>query len=319
MEHSFITFRGARQGIRVITAIILCLLLSGVSSIHAQDYTPFPDSNAVWKAAEYPYPPGPMIWYAYHWDYIILGDTLINDIVYMKIGRIDYNVQCSELFTGPYYYAAIREDTVARKVYQRGSDEDHLLYDFSLGLGDTVNTIISQGYIVGNIDSILVGDAYRRRFIYTKETWVDIEIIEGIGAYTGLLEPAEVFEHIHWLRCYYEDSIVLYVNPMVGQCDLEIDTCLPVNIGEHDQLFTLAVFPNPFTTSVTIEFTLEGNSEIQLSIYNTMGEVVYDSKERMIAPGTHKVTWSPGHHPGGLYYAVLRSEEVVSVVKMIKQ
>ena len=299
--------------------IIIVLVLLFVQLLHSQDYTPFADSNAVWKAAEYPYPPGPMIWYAFHWDYVLIGDTLIDDLLYKKMGRIDYNVQCSQLFTGPYYYTAIRDDMVVRKVYQRVSDEDYLLYDFSLGIGDTVNTIISQGYIVGNIDSILIGDTYRKRFIYTKETWVDIEVIEGIGAYTGLFEPAEVFEHIHWLRCYSEDSMALYVNPMVGQCDLEIDTCLPVNIAEFKQLNSITVYPNPFTTSTTIEYELNAISNIQFTVYNMMGEVVYRTEEIMLPQGRHTVTWSPGHLLAGLYYAVLRSKEGVSVVKMIKQ
>jgi hypothetical protein len=50
-----------------------------------------------------------------------------------------------------------------------------------------------------------------------------------------------------------------------------------------------------------------------------MGEVVFYSQENMLPPGRHAITWSPGHLPAGLYYGVLRSEEGVSVVKMLKQ
>ena len=50
-----------------------------------------------------------------------------------------------------------------------------------------------------------------------------------------------------------------------------------------------------------------------------IGEVVYSTEEGNVLPDRHKVTWSPGHLPGGMYYAELRSEEGVSVVKMVKQ
>ena len=95
--------------IRIRTVIILWLVLLGVSSIQAQSYHTLPDSNAVWKSCEHPYPPGPMISYLRHWDDVLMGDTLINNFQYKKIGRIDYDVECSQIFIGPYYYTALRK------------------------------------------------------------------------------------------------------------------------------------------------------------------------------------------------------------------
>ena len=122
------------QGIRIKGLLLFCLLLLCISELQSQSYHTFPDSNAVWKSCELPYPPGSMLWYYAHWDYVLMGDTLINNLVYKKVGRIDYDVECSQVYTGPYYYTAIREDTVERKVYQFENDENWLLYDFSLEL-----------------------------------------------------------------------------------------------------------------------------------------------------------------------------------------
>ncbi|HSG67692.1 MAG TPA: T9SS type A sorting domain-containing protein, partial [Bacteroidales bacterium] len=77
-------------------------------------------------------------------------------------------------------------------------------------------------------------------------------------------------------------------------------------------------YPNPFTNSTTIKFALDGNSNIEFSIFNSIGEMVHKFEETY-DQGTHQVTWSPHHLPAGLYYAVLRSEDGVSVVKMVKQ
>ncbi|MEN8225229.1 MAG: T9SS type A sorting domain-containing protein [Bacteroidota bacterium] len=307
------------QGIRIRTLIFLSLIFSGITGMQAQSYYTFPDSNAVWKSCEHPYPPGPMIWYARHWDDVIMGDTLINNLLYKKIGRIDYDVECSQIFTGPYYYTAIREDTVERKVYQYDSNGEWLLYDFSLELGDTLNTAIAYDLVAVAVDSVLVGDSFRKRWTYQyDEASTPIDVIEGIGAMTGLLEIMISFEHIYYLRCYYEGDEVVYING-VDQCDLEIDTCISVRVDELKPIRTFTAYPNPFTTSATIEYELEEISDIQFTVYNMIGEVVYKIEDRMMPQGTHKITWSPGHLPVGLYYGVLRSGEGVSVVKMVKQ
>ncbi|MBE9483525.1 MAG: T9SS type A sorting domain-containing protein, partial [Bacteroidetes bacterium] len=67
------------------------------------------------------------------------------------------------------------------------------------------------------------------------------------------------------------------------------------------------------------EYELKEISNIQFTIYNVIGEVVYKAEDRILPRGSHKVTWSPGHLPEGMYYGVLRSGDGVSVVKLIKQ
>ena len=98
------------------------------------------------------------------------------------------------------------------------------------------------------------------------------------------------------------------------------DSCEANSVAIEDLHLTnnLSIYPNPFTTYTTIEFELNGKSKIQISIYNTIGEKVYQAEESY-DQGTHKITWSPDPLPAGMYYCVLRGEEGVSVIKMIKQ
>ena len=81
----------------------------------------------------------------------------------------------------------------------------------------------------------------------------------------------------------------------------------------------MSTYPNPFTTFTTIEYELSEISNIQFTIYNVIGEVVYQAVDRMMPQGKHSFTWSADRLPEGLYYGVLRSGEGVSVVKIIKQ
>jgi len=95
--------------------------------------------------------------------------------------------------------------------------------------------------------------------------------------------------------------------------------CQHVGIREQQSEPKLSIYPNPFTTSTTIEYELIEPSHVQLTIYNAIGETIYVAVDRMMTVGKHTFTWSADQFPEGLYYAVLRSEEGVSIVKMIKQ
>jgi hypothetical protein len=96
------------------------------------------------------------------------------------------------------------------------------------------------------------------------------------------------------------------------------DDCLS-SISEQPLISITSLFPNPFTTSTTIEYELYTICNMQYTVYNMMGEVVFYSQENMLPPGRHKITWSPGHLPAGIYYGVLRSGDGMTVVKLIKQ
>ena len=51
-------------------------------------------------------------------------------------------------------------------------------------------------------------------------------------------------------------------------------------------------YPNPFRGAVTIPFTLERNSSVEISIYNVLGSLVKRLVNRPLAPGTHQVQWT---------------------------
>jgi len=123
--------------------------------------------------------------------------------------------------------------------------------------------------------------------------------------------------------CQYLESpnASVSIQNAIGCDNLEVvkELCSHNSIPEQKSATLLSAYPNPFTTATTIEFELNGKSIIQISIYNTMGEVVYQTEERLMLPGSHKITWSPDNILAGMYYGVLRSDEGVSVVKMVKQ
>jgi len=117
------------------------------------------------------------------------------------------------------------------------------------------------------------------------------------------------------------NGYVLIENNIAG-CNSKVEVelaCESAHIHDFDHEIQIITYPNPFTTSTTIEYELKEISNIQFTIYNVVGEVVYKAEDRIMPKGSHTVTWSPGLLPGGMYYAVLRSDEGSTVTKLIKQ
>ncbi len=117
-------------------------------------------------------------------------------------------------------------------------------------------------------------------------------------------------------------GVVIYDNsPGCNSSEEVLDSCdaNAVSVEERFSTLRMSVHPNPFTTSTTIEYELTEPSHIQLTIYNAIGETIYKAENRLMPQGMHTLTWTPERLPEGMYYAVLRSEEGVSVVKMVKQ
>ena len=99
----------------------------------------------------------------------------------------------------------------------------------------------------------------------------------------------------------------------------EVEEACTVGVSEPPDVKELSTYPNPFTTSTTIQYELTKPSRVQLTIYNSIGEAILLADEGTLPPGKHTFTWTPERLSEGMYYAVLRNEDGVSVIKLIKQ
>ncbi|PLX00105.1 MAG: hypothetical protein C0591_01765, partial [Marinilabiliales bacterium] len=75
--------------------------------------------------------------------------------------------------------------------------------------------------------------------------------------------------------------------------------------------------PNPFSASTTISYELSQNAEVQLSIHNKLGQLVYKYSEEQ-QQGEQQLQWDTQGLAEGVYYYILKAGNEVSNGKMVK-
>ncbi|MBN1414512.1 MAG: T9SS type A sorting domain-containing protein [Bacteroidales bacterium] len=234
-----------------LALFIICPLLSeGLSQEYS--YVPFPDSNAVWS--EIYYPP------AFSGDqptcqsYVLFNeDTVINDKTYHKLYRLNDTVIDRQ---NAIYMGGIREDS-SKRVYYLGKhpfpsdypeDEELLLYDFSVDIGDTVRNVMFalsyQFLVVTSIDtlSFFNDNSLRKRinFDYPFVKWM-----EGIGNNMGLLFfSGDIPSDGTWndLICFFHNDTLIYHYSVYDGC-----FCTITGIDEKRKTDDIEIvfYPNP--------------------------------------------------------------------------
>jgi hypothetical protein len=303
--------------------VFICLFFCSVF-IYGQTsvYFPFPDSNAVWCDSSGFYQ-SPTMGCSVS-TFFISGDTVISGKHHHKIMQksqghyVTASHYCIPSPLPPFYdgYAgAMRQDSVLRKVYliRRNETADSLLYDFSVNVGDTLrNYVIQLGspMIVTDIDSVLIGVKYRKRFIVSDGGCVlNGEIIEGIGSATGLLEYMNNTgcggEPAGKLYCFSQNNQTLY--PFYGPSS---GCALTLAVADLSQTEKFSVSPNPTSGIFIIDPETEDKRELR--VFDVNGKLLF----KMKISGKTKLDISD--YDNGVYILSLRAEDKITYKKLIK-
>ena len=184
------------------------------------------------------------------------------------------------------FSGAIRNDILARKVYYNHPifQQDTLLYDFALNVGDTVPRTIQNSMFprltVKDIDTVLINNKQRKRYTYWEGPHPEgykFYVYEGFGAEVGLLEDYRNGENPYYLKCFHHNDKLGYINPGDTTCVLETDTCLQtyinpsLNIDNH----LVQVYYTNNQIVIHNDFELK---DLSIRVFNITGMQIYQSK-----------------------------------------
>jgi hypothetical protein len=84
----------------------------------------------------------------------------------------------------------------------------------------------------------------------------------------------------------------------------EIIVEFPIN-----ELLVFQNFPNPFNNSTQIKFALPGSGQVQIELYNILGQKLELICDKWFSEGYHEVIFEAQNIPTGKYFCQIRSRE----------
>jgi len=208
-------------------------------------------------------------------------DTIYNNKKYYIVeGQIHYAEDWGSMYANFYNRFYIYDDSINRKVYFNSdlNSNDTLLYDFSLNIGDTLNSFFVETFQPMILDSIsfrLINTNYHREFYFhpVGNNFIKNSIIEGVGGTEGFVHYGGYFESGASLICYTRDSISLYptdslINPNLGNYSL---CAWPLNANNYNKKMALEIIES----NSQIMVKNNENESISIEILNVWGSKIY--------------------------------------------
>ena len=105
--------------------------------------------------------------------------------------------------------------------------------------------------------------------------------------------------------------MTVYSNQMVDNVENHQSTIIP------DQFTLNQNYPNPFNPKTIINYELPITNDVELSIYNLLGQKVAVLVSERQSAGRYQVEWNASELSSGIYFYRLESGNAVKERKMI--
>jgi hypothetical protein len=173
-------------------------------------------------------------------------------------------------------------------------------------------------------------------------TWQDNEFQEdgykierktGLGGTYGIIDSVSTNvtiyndngvnpNNIYYYRAF---AYIVNVNSFYSNED-SANTSSPTNV-ENDLLpgeyFISQNYPNPFNPSTVIKYSIPEESNLRITIYNSLGKELGVLVDDTLQAGFYKEQWNAGEYSSGVYYVRMNAESLDSdktftnVIKML--
>lgn len=203
-------------------------------------------------------------------------------------------------------------------------DEDHYHFVRNTSMAiDRAGRLHWAGVIhLGDVDGIVQSRLRYKVWDPGSQSWEHSEVIptEGNPGFVDLsVDTPENKLYLFW-ETEGDESFGLAEAAYYAFRNLGVETQLPV-VSDAGPLNVHANYPNPFSSSTTIPFTLEEPGHVELNVYNSGGRRIMQKNLGTLQAGVHHERFSSETFSSGVYIyelivnGIYRAEEKMVIVK----
>jgi PKD repeat protein len=94
-------------------------------------------------------------------------------------------------------------------------------------------------------------------------------------------------------------------------------TVSAVGIVETVGANTISVTPNPFNTTTSFNVNLTASSDVEITVYDVMGQKVETIRDEQMNAGKHEIAWTPANLAAGVYFVQMTIDGKVTTKRIV--
>jgi hypothetical protein len=87
--------------------------------------------------------------------------------------------------------------------------------------------------------------------------------------------------------------------------------------GEQPEFTGVHSYPNPFSRETRIRFRLPSECQVNISVYNALGQRIATLADEPMTEGSHTRVFNAMNNPPGIYFCLIRAGASRQVIKMM--
>jgi len=187
-----------------------------------------------------------------------------------------------------------------------------------------VNTLVLHGTSKLDVDPIIRNG----RLFVSDRVWNEIFVFDLVDPQNPNLQFSNKWDH-------YSNDLEVFGNYIFSANGADMYTTYGLSLLDFSEYFTdsedfyvlesanianLSNFPNPFNPSTTIKFSVQNDSNINLSIYNIKGQKIKTLANNEFTKGNHSIIWNGDDFSGkavssGIYFYKLNVNGKTEIIK----
>ncbi|GIK20715.1 MAG: T9SS type A sorting domain-containing protein [Ignavibacteriaceae bacterium] len=145
----------------------------------------------------------------------------------------------------------------------------------------------------------------------SESNWQEIGFVPGSGTITEIRTYSYTDEGLTSGKYLYRIKQIDYDG------SIEYSNVIEAGVKIPDKYSLDQNYPNPFNPSTTINYSISSSGNVELIIFNSIGERIGVLVNEIQQPGRYSVNFDAGNLSSGVYFYKIVSGDFVSVKKML--